>query len=300
MNPAGSLTVSACFKEAALGGLEVRLERPPVTRLFTGQPAAAVAAIVPRLYALCARAQGAAAAAALAAAAGQPVPAAPAAALWEEALHEHLWRLLLDWPEALGLPPARREFMAWRAARGGGDFLAVTGGVVDGLLRGEWAQACRRRLPAAPAADGGAAVFPVLAPAAWLAHWRGDGGPAPARPASIAAAWEARLGEAIRAARALAAGQAYPLAAAGGEGLGVGQALTARGVLTHAVRLQAGRVAAYRLWAPTDGHFADAAGLAGLLAGGRWANIAAAEQALKQAILALDPCLPYTLKVDNA
>ena len=32
--------------------------------------------------------------------------------LWIEVLHENLWRLLLDWPVALGLSPAKDDFIA--------------------------------------------------------------------------------------------------------------------------------------------------------------------------------------------
>jgi coenzyme F420-reducing hydrogenase alpha subunit len=118
-------------------------------------------------------------------------------------------------------------------------------------------------------------------------------------PASVAAAWQARLQEAMQAVLALDAGLPYPVAAAGRGGWGIGQTLTARGVLTHGVRIENGKVAAYRVWAPTDRHFADVAPLAGLLKG-KWPDIEAARRAVEQAVLALDPCLPYTVKVDNA
>jgi coenzyme F420-reducing hydrogenase alpha subunit len=124
--------------------------------------------------------------------------------------------------------------------------------------------------------------------------------PATGRPASIAAAWLTRRAQALEAAEALADGRPYPRAAAGESGWGVGQTLTARGVLTHAVRLEGGRVADYRVWAPTDGHFADAKDLSALLTGTRWTDGAAARQALAQAVLALDPCLPHTIEVEDA
>lgn len=298
MNAVGSLAVAARLPGGGRLDLAVRLERPPVFRLFVGRSPAFVAAAVPRLYTLCARAQQSAAAAALTAAAGEALPPRDHAALWKEVLHEHLWRLCLDWPPALGLPPAREAFVAWRAARAGAGFAAATEGVLA-FLEGPWAAGCRARLPAA--SEGENFDPPALCPDDWLAYWTGvTEAPPLARPPSVAAAWQARLLAARTAARALLAGAPHPLAAAGEDGWGIGQAPTARGVLTHAVRLEGGLVADYRVWAPTDRHFSDAAGLAGLLAGGRWANIAAATRALEQAILALDPCLPYTLKVDNA
>jgi 1-acyl-sn-glycerol-3-phosphate acyltransferase len=52
--------------------------------------------------------------------------------------------------------------------------------------------------------------------------------------------------------------------------------------------------------APTDGFFADAAPLARLLANREFPSLDQARQALDQAILALDPCLPYTLELQDA
>ena len=82
--------------------------------------------------------------------------------------------------------------------------------------------------------------------------------------------------------------------------LAAGMAQTARGRLTHAVHVVEGRVARYRVQAPTDGFFADATALAALLANRRFVGLDQARQALEQAILALDPCLPYTLEVHDA
>ena len=71
-------------------------------------------------------------------------------------------------------------------------------------------------------------------------------------------------------------------------------------MLTHAVQLDAGKVAKYRVWAPTDVFFADAVALSGLLAGRRFAAPDEARRALDQAILALDPCVPYVLELNDA
>lgn len=61
-----------------------------------------------------------------------------------------------------------------------------------------------------------------------------------------------------------------------------------------------GKVLRYRVQAPTDGFFADAAPLARLLANREFPSLDQARQALDQAILALDPCLPYTLELQDA
>lgn len=314
MNSVGSLAVSAGYAQGALAGLEVRLERPAVTAIFIGQGPVSVLRTVPYLYTLCARAQGAAAGAALAAAEGREPPAADSAALWAEALHEHFWRLLLDWPLALGLPQAKEAFIAWRAGRTGGRLAASTLALLENTLLGCPVDAWRERGRRPPDSLGSRCLarlesvenpasfdFPALTPGDWLAYWQGGHGAEPAvfSPASVAAAWQARLREAMQAALALDAGLPYPVAAAGRDGWGIGQTLTARGVLTHGVRIENGKVAAYRVWAPTDRHFVDAAPLAGFLKG-KWPDIEAARRAVEQAVLALDPCLPYTVKVDNA
>lgn len=67
------------------------------------------------LFNVCGSAQGAAAAAAITAAQGQALPdqAALARGIACEALQEHLWRLLLDWPKRLGLPQQQADFVRW-------------------------------------------------------------------------------------------------------------------------------------------------------------------------------------------
>ncbi len=117
MTTVGRLRVSARWVDGEVCDLMVDLQRPSVARLFIGQSPESVVTTVPHLFTLCAQAQRAAAQAAIHAALGES-PCEPAsAALWVEALHENLWRLLLDWPVAVGLPPAREAFIAWRGRR---------------------------------------------------------------------------------------------------------------------------------------------------------------------------------------
>ncbi|BAN34609.1 hydrogenase expression/formation protein HupK [Sulfuricella denitrificans skB26] len=74
------------------------------TELVRGKPAGQAAVVIPMLFSICGKAQGAAAAVALAfAQGGEPAHAAK----WErlvlaEALQELLWRFLLDLPKAMG------------------------------------------------------------------------------------------------------------------------------------------------------------------------------------------------------
>jgi hypothetical protein len=296
----GRLSIRARFAGGRIAGIEVRLQRPRVAHLFAGHAPAAVCRSVPLLFSLCALAQQAAAAGALAAAGDGPAPVPEAGALWTECLHEHLWRLLLDWPRALGVPPAAAEFAAWRRTRGSPGFVAASVETVEAALAGVIAR-CRFRLGAA-----GPAEMPVagLAPADWLECFgTGAALPPPLYPTSVTAAYAQRVAALLGALAGLQGGADYPLARAAGvpgSGIGVGQALTARGVLTHAARVADGKVAAYHVWAPTDRHFADAQGLAGLLADTAWPDAGAARRRLELAILALDPCLPYDLEVADA
>ncbi len=303
MNPAGELKIRATYADGQLRDLAVKLERPAIARLFVGQPPNAVLKTVPYLYTLCAEAQRAAAQAALAAA-GAAVPAATTdhAGLWVEFLHETLWRLLLDWPAVLGIPPAQPAFIAWRVARHGEGRLAATQALLDGALA-DMAQAAEKHLlGAVDRSNDLPAELPTLTPGDWLGFWLGLASHLPdcPLPASIASAWHRRLAEARLAGLALADGRPFPLAGAGEDGFGIGQAWTARGLLTHAVHIDDDQVAKYRVWAPTDRLFADATALSHLLADSRFADAAAARQGLEQAILALDPCLPYTLEFSHA
>jgi len=304
MTSAGLLAVRAEWVGRQFGQIAVRLQRPPVAQLFVGQIPEAVVKTIPYLYTLCAHAQRAAAQAALAAAMGEARRAVDDGELWVELLHENFWRLLLDWPTALGLPPAQSAFAAWRAARQGEHCLVETQKLIAVSVR-PMAAACLMRLDEvmpSPALAGEVPGMPELAPEPWLAYWQGLSPQPPAlvRPASPQAAFRSRLAEVEHAAEALASGAPYPVVAAGGDGWGVAQTITARGILTHAVHVEDGRVLRYRVVAPTDIHFADAAALTELLAGRQAESPEAARQLLEQAVLALDPCLPYTLELNDA
>lgn len=296
---AGLLTVRGQCAAGLLVDLVVELKRPAVTRLFVGQTPAQVVKTVPHLYTLCAQAQGAAADAAIAAATGVSPAIRNDAALWVEMLHENFWRLLLDWPVAVGLPAAKAAFIDWRTARHGPEVVAKTQSLVQRVVQ-PLAEKCLEKLVHRSS-------LPVsqrmgLNSAAWLAYWRNEASAMPEviPPTSVAAAYQARLAAVDAAAAALANGAVYPIDAAGQASFGVGQILTARGVLTHAVQVVAGRVEKYQVWAPTDVFFRDATALSAMLAGQCWGNLDQMRQAINQAILALDPCLPYVMELNDA
>lgn len=108
-----------------------RIERAAVTgarplaapRLLAGRTPAEALALVPALYALCGQAQRTAAQLALkhagAQLCGAPEPEALRRAVWLEALGEHFWRLLIDWPEDCGLPGQREPVAAARRMAAG-------------------------------------------------------------------------------------------------------------------------------------------------------------------------------------
>lgn len=299
MTSPGQLLVRATHEGGALRDIAVDLQRPSVTRLFIGQLPDVVIKTVPYLFTLCAHAQRVAAQAAVNAALGETPRTPDHAELWIEVLHENLWRLLLDWPVAVGLPAAKEAFIAWRSGRNGDDVVASTAKLVDTILA-PLAESCLARL--AGGDDLHPQAAPVLAPDAWLDYWQGMQAQMPAQPLpeSVSAIYRSRLREIETALNALETGRPFPIASAGGAGWGIGQTLTARGVLTHAVHVGDGKVVRYRVQAPTDSLFADARALTALLANRRFVTLDQARQGLDQAILAADPCLPYVVELHDA
>lgn len=329
----GLLRVSARYHAATahVDALGVTLQRPPVTRLFIGKTPAQVMQLVPCLYALCAEAQQAAAQAALAAASADnaaditPLPR-PDRALWVEFLHENLWRLLLDWPPALVLPnpeglalqqQAKQAFTQWRSERLGAKLIPATATLLQTVLA-PLSAVCLAALAGSDGCDAAsgartASPLPLVIPDLAMEHYS-----TPA-PTSVASAYRQRLAAVEAAFVALREDLPYPVSAVGGDQQGLARTLTARGILTHQVTLVNGVVSTYRVIAPTDCHFASARALQGLLdtvlGTAQVASPAAAShnnnrrpvrdindarRRIEQAILALDPCVPYQLELHDA
>lgn len=305
----GSLLISAHFAERRIERIAVHLQRPPVARVFVGQLPEAVCKMIPYFYALCAEAQRAAAEGALVAAGALAPRAVDDRALWLECLHEHLWRLLIDWPQALGLADARNDFVAWRNLRQADGLFAMSQAIVDSAMHGGVIEKCREKLLGStrqevPLGDNNVSVISstVFCAPAYLSFWRGeiDGLPDSPHFVSVAAAYESRVGEMQSALAGLLGGQRFPLDSAGGDGWGVGQCLTARGVLTHAVHVAEDLVGKYQVWAPTDRYFTDADQLLALVADAEWPDVETARRGLRLAVLALDPCLSFELEMSHA
>ena len=203
MTSAGQLTVGARFDGRTIREIAVNLHRPSVSRLFIGQLPDVVIKTVPYLFTLCAHAQRAAAVAAVNVALGETLREPAHRELWIEVLHENLWRLLLDWPVALGLSPAKDDFIAWRALRQGEGAVAGTRELVRGPLQ-TLAVACLARLEAT-AGHAQPLAPAVLAPDAWLDYWQGKQAEMPPlpQPVSVTAVYRTRLAEVEAALAAL-------------------------------------------------------------------------------------------------
>ena len=282
--------------------------RPSAARALRGLAAEKAVAMLPLLYSLCGKAQGTAARLALAAARGEATPRRSDEQVAGEVAGEHLWRLLVDWPKALGLPAdealfiegrrrlAETDFAAWVRQR-----LAADDGIFTRLRRAlaaaaEPAPAPDRLLPDLDAAAS-LALWPRLDEAFAAAPTYGglaaETGAFARRPngeAPVAARVRARMEE-------LAAGvpgrvSAVPVAA------GVGRALvdTARGPLMHELTLDGDHIADYVIVAPTEWNFHPAGPLAAWLGG---MPAGAAEELAPRAVLALDPCVPWSLEMNR-
>lgn len=133
MSATGELRVEVAWDGAAVCEVGCALGRPEAARVVLGQPPVEAVDRIRRLHAVCGHAQATAAALALAAADPRSDEGAGAMALtgaeaepgrWHdglviEALQEHLWRLLRDWPRALGEPALDGEFARLYRALGG-------------------------------------------------------------------------------------------------------------------------------------------------------------------------------------
>jgi coenzyme F420-reducing hydrogenase alpha subunit len=124
VNPEGEIVVRAAWDGSRVTGVEIASSRTHVAdRLLSGRTCEEAVAIVPRLFSLCGRSQGAAAALACEAASARGpdahTRAAHEAAVRAEVVQEYLFRMLLEWPQlAGGTPDADALAVARRALAG--------------------------------------------------------------------------------------------------------------------------------------------------------------------------------------
>ena len=307
---------------------EVLGRRPLAARVLLGQPIERVLELVPRLFSLCGQAQGVAARLACGAARGE-VP--DAAAVQEdgrrvalEAIGEHLWRLLLDWPLLLGQPVRKDEFMAWRKR-----LLAVKGAAQGAALGAELRTWLRTEAPLSiepGVALTSGALLPMLTAEAWgrqcvdedfaeqptFAGRPAETGPLARRFAAgeavclrttgqgVAARLAARYADLDFLATALLEPEklagwldAVPLAG----NVGLARVETARGLLLHLTQVKDGRVGRYVIVAPTEWNFHPQGAFVGEITGCPAASQAEAEALARRLALALDPCVAYEVEV---
>ncbi len=308
----------------AIVAVEVRARLPNPAPALVGLAPTAVAAVLGRLYAICGAAQRACAELALAAACGDAL--APgrhdrlAAQVAAEAIGEHLWRLWLDWPQALGL---EQHSAAFTRAYG-----AIQSAARDwpAQLTAELEQSWLGRPVHSLAAFADLAAFDQwratdLSPAARLfaalgaepaAVARAGGAPAPLGHSQAhlwigALAMAGRTLEALLAARlaslvtllaALAAERPLPLAlsaAAAGRGAGRAEVDTARGALEHEVLLEDGRVARYAIHTPSARHFATDGPFVGQVLGRAADDARTAQRIARLWAHGFDPCVSYAV-----
>ncbi|MBI5006190.1 MAG: nickel-dependent hydrogenase large subunit [Nitrosomonadales bacterium] len=114
---AGRLSLGLVWDGESVAATEIRSTRPLAAQVLKGRTPSEVVQIVPLLFSVCGRAQGAAASAALLAAMREQSPAIATMehAIVCEALQEHLWRVMLDWPDLLGIPQQDQYFAGWYA-----------------------------------------------------------------------------------------------------------------------------------------------------------------------------------------
>ena len=102
----GDVVITVRWADGEIVACVVNVRRPAAASLLIGKTATEVLTLVPRLFSLCGRAQQVVAAAALHAASDGAMCglAVAPSAIRREAIGEHLWRLLLDWPALLFRP----------------------------------------------------------------------------------------------------------------------------------------------------------------------------------------------------
>ncbi|HXQ64676.1 MAG TPA: hypothetical protein VN787_07465 [Steroidobacteraceae bacterium] len=329
-----ALDVTVGWRSGIIAGISVHDERPQPSRVLVGSTPAVALAMLGRLYAVCGRAQGACAELALAAASGLPLPGARRAELARrvgcEAVQEHLWRLMLDWPAKLGLAPLTELFKHWYgrigadepgwapalleelADRALGVPLAQLADWQSLALFDRWSSSSPAALATlfqrlheagiAQCADVDESCRATLAAECactlagyaehpWLAALARRG-------RWLEAHVGARLVGAVTLTSALAAESCAPVemdAEAPAPGRGVAIVTTARGVLALDVTLLAGRIAAYEIRTPTDCNFAPDGAFVRRVVGRSAPTAEAARRCADLWALALDPCVSYAV-----
>ncbi|MCM8595218.1 nickel-dependent hydrogenase large subunit [Accumulibacter sp.] len=305
--------------------------RPVAARALCGLPVARVLELVPRLFAVCRQAQEAAARLALRAALGSPMDsvelAEHARRVAPEVALEHLWRLLLDWPPLFGERSRNGEFLDWRKRISAIADAGSAASVGQALVA--WVDAQPQPVFAEDPAAAPVALLPQLSAAQWAGRVAGDFcverptfAGRPAETGALArrfadpgvAAWlasgqrvHARLAARLVDLRSLATDLAEPSrlpaqldAATLAPGCGLARVETARGTLLHLVELDGQRVVRYLLVAPTEWNFHPRGAFVRELEHRPAVSRDQAMLVARRLALALDPCVPCEVRVNDA
>lgn len=364
VSDSGKLSLGIDWDGHVVHGVRLKSSRPKAYRILEGKSPDHAVRLAPLLFSVCGKAQHAAASAAVSAAQGDE---SPKSSIEErgaacEAMQESLWRLLLDWPDLLGLPQEKRQFLQWHGmlnalATGHGNAEILQAELLQALLgmtSTEWKQLdSYAKLREWRNAGQGlfAPVFAALdheeerlafvgepAPVALQPNWSATGvwrtfadcldpefaamplyGGKPLetgalahnqhapllqdvlrkRPSRLLARVIARLIDLLDSAAALAqekaTGRIQSVSASNASGLS--WVRTARGMLLHHVRIEAGQVAQYLTVAPTEWNFHPQGALASNLVGLKESDAARLMNSVKQYVLSLDPCVEYEIEI---
>lgn len=329
----GKLRLEVRWDGAQIVAVDILSPRPVLGASLIGLPVGELAQRLPALFPLCPLAQVAASAAAVEAALGQPADdhtrhvRAQTVAL--EAAADHLWRLLLSWPEILRLPMRHDVLLAWRKRLGSADSLGITADLGPSLLA--WTKTLTTPRFEESAAPDAAPLLPYFdaATLAFALHdaddnfaarptWQGFAGevgalarhalhpevaPLLADGRRIAARHTARRVDLSDLARSLAVPERLPTridTARIGEHGGLSRVDTARGLMIHRVTLRDGVVDDYLIVAPTEWNFHPEGPFVRELVGRPAASRDEVERIVRLLALALDPCADYQVLVRDA
>lgn len=327
----GVLQLTLAWDGQQIVAAAVTSTRPQVAPALRGFSVARVLELVPTLFSVCRCAQEAAARLCVQAARGdRPVvatsgPSALGVAL--EMIGEHLWRLLLDWPQVCAAPARHAEFVIWRKRLK--EVVDQVGATALGACLLAWLDNEEPLRFDECVAREALTLLPQLSAAEWVAHGAGQsvselptygGQPAETGPlarragdaavaALLAAGHSARARLAARYAdlRWLARGlsdlprlSALLDGAVAGQSCGLARVETARGTLLHRIQLEGDRVGQYVIVAPTEWNFhPQGAFVRGIGACPAASRTDAAMRARRLA-LSLDPCVPYEVRINDA
>jgi len=315
----GALRIFARVRDGKVAEVKMSSPRVDPSAVFVGRTPEEAATLAGRLFSLCPMAQAIAARAA----AGLPAQANETLALLAERLAEMLRASLLDWPGAAAAPETLavlREILPLLrriGAEGSGDDAAPLRQALARLGLGARDGFCARRMAEALADECAMKLRPrktdcltaaddlLVVAAAWadkgfsraptLPGRRAETGVAARRHvhgglAARLAAREAEMIETAATIDALLQGGSAAEQVTRGDGFAAVD--SARGKLHHACRLGAdGRIADYRIVAPTEWNFHPDGPFAHMLIGAGIGEGADAKRRVERLAFVFDPCI---------